>query len=248
MSRILFPELPQEWGLVTIGEIAQVTYGKALPFDYREDKGDVPVYGSGGSIGVHDEAMHPGPSIIIGRKGTVGAVHYVPGPFWCIDTALYLSVISPLVNIEFLSHLLQFLDLSKLTIMVGVPGISRKDIESQQIPVPSPPEQQRIVDILRQADELRMLRQERDEKVQKLLLALFYDIFGPPSSWQKMATLEQLVDFVCQVPESLHTKIRVNTGESVSDLPQRTDWERGTWLALLRQQNISWTVCPSEAY
>jgi hypothetical protein len=32
----------------------------------------------------------------------------------------------------------------------------------------------------------------------------------------------------CQVPESLHTKIRVNTGESVSDLPQRTDWERGT--------------------
>ena len=42
--------------------------------------------------------------------------------------------------------------------------------------------------------------------------ALFYTQFG-------MASLG------CQVPELLHTKIRVNTGESVSDLPRQTDWE-----------------------
>jgi hypothetical protein len=29
----------------------------------------------------------------------------------------------------------------------------------------------------------------------------------------------------CQVPETLHTKIRVNKGESVTDVPRRTDWE-----------------------
>ena len=33
---------------------------------------------------------------------------------------------------------------------------------------------------------------------------------------------------LCQVPESLHTKIRVNKGESASGLPEQTDWERDT--------------------
>src|SRR5258707_241225 len=38
----------------------------------------------------------------------------------------------------------------------------------------------------------------------------------------------------CQVPESLHTKIRVNKGESVTDVPRQTDWGREIPQTLMR--------------
>jgi len=49
-------------------------------------------------------------------------------------------------------------------------------------------------------------------------------------AWETLEALEHLwperlgeVLTRCQVPESLHTKIRVNKGESEGDVPQQTD-------------------------
>lgn len=178
MSQFVLPELPPEWTTVSVGEIAQIVYGKALRAESRAGEGGIPVFASGGVVGEHNEALHPGPSVIVGRKGTVGAVYYVPGPFWCIDTAFYLDSINMAVNIKFLTYMLRRMDLSRLSIVVGVPGISRKDVESVQIPLPPLPEQCRIVKILTQAEALRQLRCQASEKAARLPQELFYEIFG----------------------------------------------------------------------
>ena len=120
----------------------------------------------------------------------------VKDPFWCIDTAFYLDNVSPVVNLEFLSHALHVLDLARLSIVVGVPGVSRKDIEAQKIPLPPLPEQERIVEILRAADELRQLRAQANQRAQDLLPALFHEMFGTPDEWEDTIPLEQIVDFV----------------------------------------------------
>lgn len=179
MRNLTLPQFPSLWARVKIGEgeIADIVYGKALRKQERAGTGGIPVYGSSGVVGEHDEFLHPGPSIVIGRKGTVGSIYFVREPFWCIDTAFYLDNIHPAVDIEFLAHVLKILNLSRLSIVVGVPGISRKDIEAQQIPVPPLPEQRRIVDILRRADELRQLRRQANQRAQALLPALFNEMF-----------------------------------------------------------------------
>lgn len=180
MSQFQMADFPASWTTARIGDLAEIQYGKSLRSDERSGTGDVPVFGSGGQVGSHDRALHPGPSIVIGRKGTVGAVYYTPGPFWCIDTAFYLENISPAVDIEFLAHMLRVIDLSRLVITVGVPGISRKDIEPQRIPLPPLPEQQRIVAILRKTDELRRLRRQANARASDLLPSVFHEMFGDP--------------------------------------------------------------------
>jgi type I restriction enzyme, S subunit len=193
MSRYILPELPEEWTSAPIVRIATIVYGEALRAEERTEKGGIPVYGSGGILGEHNQSLHIGPSIIIGRKGTVGAIHYVPGPFWCIDTAFYLDNIHPSVDIEFLAYVLDHLNLSRLTIVVGVPGISRKDIESVPIPIPPPSEQRRIVSILREAGELQRLRLEANDIAQKLMAALFKQMFGSPNTTWEECKLSEII-------------------------------------------------------
>ena len=71
-----------EWRKTTLGEFAPFTYGKGLPKSKRNPDGGIPIYGSNGVIGFHDEALTNGPTIIIGRKGTIGRVHHSPVPCW----------------------------------------------------------------------------------------------------------------------------------------------------------------------
>ena len=54
-------------------------------------------------------------------------------------------------------------------------------------PLPPLSEQRRIVEILDQADEIRKLRKQADEKAEKIIPALFYEMFGDlatnPNNW-----------------------------------------------------------------
>src|SRR5665648_508701 len=76
---------------VGIGEIAPFVYGKALPERARNAAGSVRVYGSNGVVGAHDAPLTGGPTVIVGRKGTVGAVHYSADPCWPIDTTFFIE-------------------------------------------------------------------------------------------------------------------------------------------------------------
>jgi type I restriction enzyme, S subunit len=196
MSRIVLPELPAEWTSVPIGRIVEIVYGESLRAEERAVGGNIPVYGSSGIVGHHDEALHNGPSIVIGRKGTVGAIHYVSGPFWCIDTAFYINNVNPCIDVEYLAYILNHINLSRMTIVVGVPGISRKDIERVGIPLPPLSEQRRIVSILHEANDLKRLRGNALDKSQSLFLSIFVEMFGGPEKWHKTVPLDQLVKFV----------------------------------------------------
>jgi type I restriction enzyme S subunit len=59
-----------------------------------------------------------------------------------------------------------------------IQGIIRRDLARLIIPLPTIPEQQRIVDILRQAEDLRKLRLRADIELKVLYHSIFYDMFG----------------------------------------------------------------------
>lgn len=79
------------WREVKLGDEIELLYGKSLVKNKRNENGNIPVYGSNGTVGFHDEALISEAGVVVGRKGTVGSIHYSPGPFYPIDTTYYLN-------------------------------------------------------------------------------------------------------------------------------------------------------------
>lgn len=137
---------PSHWSEVRIGDVLVAKYGKALPQAKRKP-GDIPVYGSNGVVGTHDHSITHGKTIIIGRKGSSGAVNFCPGPCWPIDTALYIDDSGPF-RIEFLDFVLRSLNLTEMDRSTAIPGLSREQFYEITIPLPPLAEQDQIVAVL----------------------------------------------------------------------------------------------------
>lgn len=138
-----------------IGDLAQLHYGRALPAA-RRGSGDIPVYGSGGVVGRHDRALVPGPGIIIGRKGTAGAVHWSQRDFFPIDTVFYVLPRAAGVPLECLYFALRGLRLAAMRSDSAVPGLTRPSVLTSTIRLPG---RSATRDFQRTAPELLALRE-----------------------------------------------------------------------------------------
>lgn len=63
--------LPEDWSVISIKDVAAITYGKTNP----KTTGQIPLVGSNGIFGWVEKALIENSTIIIGRKGTAGRVH-----------------------------------------------------------------------------------------------------------------------------------------------------------------------------
>ncbi|MCA2993951.1 restriction endonuclease subunit S [Gemmatimonas sp.] len=140
-------DLPTGWERTTLGIVAPLAYGKALPQGSRSTLGSVPVFGSSGCIDWTDHALTAGPTLIVGRKGSVGSVFVSDCPCWPIDTVYYVNA-SPQRNLKFLRYLIESLSLQRLDKSTAVPGLSRDDYNVVEVRLPPLAEQSRIVGVL----------------------------------------------------------------------------------------------------
>lgn len=111
--------IPEGWTARRLGELLELSYGKALRSDDRRAGSNV-VYGSGGQVGWHDKALVSGPGIVVGRKGNVGSVYWSDRDFFPIDTTYYVESALPLRFLDQLLRTLKFIDSH-----AAVPGLSR---------------------------------------------------------------------------------------------------------------------------
>jgi len=123
--------IPDGWKVRPLSAVLELAYGKALKADDRRG-GDVAVYGSGGIVGWHDEALVDGPGIVVGRKGNVGAVYWSDVDFYPIDTTYFVKSEMPL---SFVYHQLQTLEF--IDSHAAVPGLSRDQAYSLRVVVPA---------------------------------------------------------------------------------------------------------------
>jgi type I restriction enzyme S subunit len=117
-------EIPRGWEVKALGDILELTYGKALKAEDRRN-GEVPVYGSNGQVGWHDERLVSGPGIVVGRKGNPGVTTWAPTDFFVIDTAFYVTCKAHCQSPHFLYHALEGQDLASLGADSAVPGLNR---------------------------------------------------------------------------------------------------------------------------
>lgn len=134
--------LPTITGL--LGNLLPLKYGKSLPAASRDSSGSVPVFGSSGVVGSHSAALTTGPTIIVGRKGNVGAVHYSSLPCWPIDTAYFVEPPAG-HNPAYYRYLLQSLNLVRLDKSTAIPGLSRDDYNAVEVMIHAPDQQDGVV-------------------------------------------------------------------------------------------------------
>ncbi len=173
--------LPNNWCRPPIGKVLQFRYGKGLRADKRKKDGPVPVFGSNGIIGYTTQPLTIKPCVIVGRKGSAGALNICSGPSWTTDVAYFVAV-PVFLTLHFL--FLSFSTLNLRALGKGVkPGLSRSDIYLKQISIPPPAEQHRIV---AKVDELMLLcgrleeaRAARKEKRARLTKATLARLSAP---------------------------------------------------------------------
>jgi type I restriction enzyme S subunit len=116
-------EIPEGWEIKPLGDLLNLAYGKPLKAENRA-QGSVPVYGSNGIIGWHDEKLVNGSGIVVGRKGNPGTVTWVESDFYPIDTTFYVIPKSG-IRLRFLYQALMRHDLTSLGADSAVPGLNR---------------------------------------------------------------------------------------------------------------------------
>lgn len=165
----------------TLERVLKVHYGRGLREGERVQSGSWPVYGSNGEVGKHIEPLISAPTLVIGRKGSVGSVIYAPKGGWVIDTAFYVELLDPeSICLRYLYYAVREAHLENRKITTSIPGISRDDIYRTRIPLPSPEEQKRIAAILDTADGMRRKRTEALNLTDQFLESVFLDMFGDP--------------------------------------------------------------------
>jgi type I restriction enzyme S subunit len=147
-----------------LGDLVELRYGRALPAGRRRP-GGVPVYGSGGVVGSHDEALVAGPGIIIGRKGTAGAVHWSQRDFFPIDTVFYVLPLAVDVPLECLFFAIRRLRLTTMRSDSAVPGLTRSSVLTSTIRLPR---RSATRDFQRTARDLLATREALGEQAAKL--------------------------------------------------------------------------------
>lgn len=116
--------IPEGWRVRRIRDVVGLSYGKALP-KRRRVEGPFPVYGSGGISGTHAEPLVKGPGVVMGRKGTIGALYWEDKDFFPIDTTFYLSGTDSLGWLRWVYFYLRTQPLSDMGSDSAVPGLNR---------------------------------------------------------------------------------------------------------------------------
>lgn len=188
-------------GAIQLGEVCEFSYGDSLREDRREP-GKIPVFGSNGIVGYHSEAITHGPTIVIGRKGSIGEINWSNAPCFPIDTTYFVDKTKKPCDLRWLYFTLLQLDLTRFNKSAAVPGLNREDAYEQRIPWPELSEQKRIARLLEQADRLRRTRRYALELSDTFLPTAFLQFFGDPERNIKNWKTSRL-EVVCQKKDGI---------------------------------------------
>ena len=183
--------LSTSWAEVSLGKICEFKYGKSLP-ELKRTGGNIPVFGSNGIIGQHNEAITDGSTIVIGRKGSLGEVNFSNVSCWPIDTTYYIDKSATDTDLKWLAYQLSALGLTKLNKAAAVPGLNREDAYRQRLLLPPLEEQRRIAEILDRAQSLISKRREAIAQLDTLTQAIFIEMFGDPATNPKGWIVDRL--------------------------------------------------------
>lgn len=229
------------WRTATLGDLVRLQRGHDLA-EMSRKPGMIPIMGSAGLNGFHNEARAPGPGVTIGRSGvgSMGTVSYTPAPYWPHNTVLYVTDFlgnSP----RFVYYLLLTIDFRRFNSGSAQASLNRNYIQHIEVQIPPLAEQRRIAAILGALDDRIELSRQMDRTLEEMAQALFRSWFvdfdnqtdlreteagRTPSAWP-IVHLDQLV--ICD-PQTSLTKGTVSKWVDMAAVPKNgpciLSWEK----------------------
>ncbi len=191
---------PQRWSQRKLSDL--VFFQRGFDITQAEQKpGDIPVISSSGVSSHHSAFKAEGPGVVIGRKGTLGKVHFVDENYWPHDTTLWSKDLKG-NNPRFVYYFLQTLDFKRFDVGSSNPTLNRNHIHDLDVAIPPLPEQNRIAEYLCAYDDLIENNRRRMALLEESARLLYQEWFihlhfpgheharitdGLPEGWQQKA-------------------------------------------------------------
>ena len=160
-----------------LSELATIKYGKNQK-KVLSESGNVPIYGTGGLMGYATTALYDEPSVLIGRKGTIGKVKYVEHPFWTVDTLFYTIVNTDIVLPKYLYYIMSLIDLNNYNEGTTIPSLRTETLNRLEFNIPDLEEQRKILSCLNPIDEKIELNNAINNNLEQQAEAIFQAILS----------------------------------------------------------------------
>jgi len=126
----------------------QITLQRGVDITKEQQRpGEVPVVSSGGPSSWHDTPIASGPGVVVGRKGSVGTVHWVSQDYWPHDTTLYVKWFGN-SDRRFVYYKLVAMRLETFDTGSANPTVNRNLVHPVRVVWPRPSLQRAIADFL----------------------------------------------------------------------------------------------------
>ena len=167
------PGFKGAWKTRSIEDMLTLGHGR----DYKGiPNGDVPVYGTGGVMCYVAEYLYEGPTVCIGRKGTIDAPIYHDGKIWTVDTLFYSHSFKECYP-KFIYYKFLTIDWQSYNEASGVPSLTADIIGRISLEVPmNIAEQQAIADLLSEQDAAITALVEKREKYVRIKEGMMRDL------------------------------------------------------------------------
>lgn len=168
------PGFAEEWKVRRVGELLSIVHGRSQE-GVQDPNGLYPILATGGRIGTARSYLHAGPSVLIGRKGTIDRPQYMDSPFWTIDTLFYSVVHDPNVA-KFIYYRFCLVPWRLYNEASGVPSLNAGTIEEIEFLVPDHAEQFAISTRLSDMDAEIDALEAKLTKTRQLKSAMMHDL------------------------------------------------------------------------
>ena len=166
--------IPCNWQTMRLGDVASLQRGHDIT-KANFVLGPYPVVSSSGISGYHNSFTSEGPNVLVGRKGSIGSVHFIESECWAHDTSLYVTNFHG-NHVKFVYYLFTQLGLERFGTKSGSPSLNRNDVHPVKVAVPPLKEQKSIANILSKLDELIAYKMKLSRVTNSLKVGLMQDL------------------------------------------------------------------------
>lgn len=186
--------LGMKFNRYTLSDLATIKYGKNKK-KVLSDSGTVPIFGTGGLMGFAATSLYDKPSVLIGRKGTIGKVKYVEHPFWTVDTLFYTIINTDLVIPKYLFYVMSLIDLNKYNEGTTIPSLRTETLNRLEFDIPNLEEQRKILSCLNPIDKKIELNNAINNNLEQQAQVIFKKCFidNPENSKWSTGTFSELI-------------------------------------------------------
>ena len=200
---------------IRFDDFVKLNRGFDLP-DSKIEDGVYPVVASTNVKAYHSTFKVNGPMVVTGRSGSLGAVQYIDGKCWPLNTTLYVKDFKG-NNPRYVYYFLKTMHLEQYNAGAGVPTLNQNHLHSLKIEIHEKEKQSRIASILSAYDNLIENNNKRIRLLEQMAENLYKEWFvrfrfpghekadfenGLPKGW-RIVRLSDYADIVMgQSPES----------------------------------------------